>query len=83
MFLDFFQLSLEKAWFTNFLKLSVDRPNTTHKLMTMWNVMLEFFEQQVFPLFFLTIVFGHKLNFNWENSSFLHSYIIGDLCMPL
>ena len=53
MFLDCFQLSLEKAWFTNFLKLSVDRANTTHKLMTMWNVTLEL---EVFPLFLLTSV---------------------------
>ena len=80
MFLDCFQLSLEKAWFTNFLKLSVDRANMTYKLMTMWNVTLEL---EVFPLFFLAFVFGHKLNFNWANPSFLHSYIIGDSCMPL
>ena len=29
MFLDCFQLGLKKACFTNCLKLSVDRPNTT------------------------------------------------------
>ena len=42
MFLNYLQLGLEKAWFTNFLKLSVDRPNMTHKLITKWNVTLEF-----------------------------------------
>ena len=28
MSLDRFQVGLEKAWFTNFLKLSVDRPSS-------------------------------------------------------
>ena len=36
--MDSFRLGKAKALFTNFLKLSVDRPNTTHKLVT-----LEFF----------------------------------------
>ena len=32
-FLGYFQMGLEKVKFTYFLKLSVDRPNTTHKLL--------------------------------------------------
>ena len=56
MFMDCFQLGKEKAWFTNFFKLSVDSPNTTHKLVTNWN----FFEQHVFAFSFLAAVFGHN-----------------------
>ena len=83
MFLDCFQLSLEKAWLTNFLKLSVDKPN---QLISSWRCETwpwNLFEQQLFPLFFLSTVFGLILNFNWANPSFLHSYIIGQSCMPL
>ena len=48
MFLDCFQLGLEKAWLnTNFFKLSVDGPNTTQKL-----VCLEFVWTTRFPDFF-------------------------------
>ena len=48
MFLDCFQLGLERAWFTNFLIF-------THKLVTMWNVTLEF---------------GHELKFDCANLIF-------------
>ena len=51
MFVDCFQLGLEKAWFTNFLKyiLTDDRPNTTHKLLIMWATTLEFVWTTGFP----------------------------------
>ena len=63
----YFQLGLEKAWFTNFLELSVDRPNTTHKLLIMWKVTLEFVWT---TCFFPATVFGHKLSFDWANLTF-------------
>ena len=79
MFLDCFQLGLEKVKPFK----SIDRPNATHKLLIMWNLTLELFEQRVFPLFFLAAVFGHELNFDWANLIFvaLSPYIIkGDSC---
>ena len=45
MLLDIFHVGLEKALWPDllaFLKLGVDRPNTTHKLVIMSNVALEF-----------------------------------------
>ena len=66
MFLDCFQLGLEKVKLFE----SVNRPNTTHKLVVMWSVTLELVWTQVFPLFFLGAVFGHELNFDWENLIF-------------
>ena len=49
--LGLYQLGFEKGWFTNFFKLSVVRPNTTHKLVIMWNVTLEFVVATGFPSF--------------------------------
>ena len=47
MFLDCFQLGLEKVKLFE----SVDRPNTTHKFVIMWNVTLEFVWTTGFPSF--------------------------------
>ena len=62
MFLEYFQLGLEK--------LSVDMPNTTHKLVIVWKVTLEFVWKTGIQSLFLTAVFGHKLNFDWANPTF-------------
>ena len=54
MLLDVFHMGLKKTWFTKyvtFLELGVDRPNTTHKLVIMWNVALEFVLTTGFPSF--------------------------------
>ena len=59
---------------TNFFKLSVDMPNTTHKLVIMWKVTLEFVWKTGFQSLFLTAVFGHKLNF--EQILFLPYWVL-------
>ena len=84
MLLDIFHLGLKKAWFTNLVKFDVDRPHTTHKLVTIWNVAWNLFEQRVFPLFFLAAVFGHKLNFDWTNVIFFAALSLTSLrwCIP-
>ena len=47
MFLDYFQLGLENVKLFE----SVDRPNTTHKLVIMYSVTLELVSTTGFPFF--------------------------------
>ena len=61
MFLDCFQLGLEKVKLFE----SVNRPNTTHKLVVMWSVTLELVWTTGFPSFL-----SRRSNFDWENLTF-------------
>ena len=61
MFLDCLQLGLKKACFTNCLKLSVDRPNTTRDNVKHY---LGVYLNNRFSLFFFAPGFGHELNFD-------------------
>ena len=71
MLLDIFHLGLEKARFANLFE--IRRWHAKHYSKARDNVkrgLRIFFEQQLFPLFFLAAVFGHKLNFDWANLIF-------------
>ena len=62
MFLDCFQLSLEKVKLIE----SVDRStDTTHTFVIMWSMTLELVWTICFLSFFLAAVLGHELNFDW------------------
>ena len=61
IFLDCFQLGSKKACFTNCLKLSVDRPNTTRDNVKRY---LGVYLNNRFSLFFFAPGFGHELNFD-------------------
>ena len=51
MLLDIFHLGLKKAWFTNLFEIRRWQAKTTHKLVIMWNVALEFVWSTGFPSF--------------------------------